>query len=96
MASIGDLRRRGKVVRASAMGHRDLAIYDMDKTITRVATWTPFLRHALKERGRGALWLLPMLIAFITGALVRVRRPRTEARARPAEALHRPLLRRVA
>ncbi|MGT2514570.1 hypothetical protein ACVOMT_10320 [Sphingomonas panni] len=35
------------------MAHPDLAIYDMDKTITRVATWTPFLRHVLKERGRG-------------------------------------------
>lgn len=43
-----------------------------------------------------ALWLLPMLIAFVTGALVRVRWPRTEARGRRAEALHRPLLRRVA
>ncbi|MGN5375874.1 HAD family hydrolase [Sphingomonas hankookensis] len=42
------------------MRHRDLAIYDMDKTITRVATWTPFLRHVLKERGRRALWLLPI------------------------------------
>lgn len=53
------------------MRHRDLAIYDMDKTITRVATWTPFLRHALKERGRGALWLLPIAGIAVTGYVLR-------------------------
>ncbi|KQN39480.1 haloacid dehalogenase [Sphingomonas sp. Leaf407] len=49
------------------MRHRNLAIYDMDKTITRVATWTPFLRHAARERGRGALLLLPIAGAAVAG-----------------------------
>ncbi len=55
------------MVRATPMGHRDLAIYDMDKTITRVATWTPFLRHAARERGRAALLLLPLAGAAVAG-----------------------------
>ncbi|MEP9401327.1 HAD-IB family hydrolase [Sphingomonas sp. VNH70] len=49
------------------MSHPDLAIYDMDKTITRVATWTPFLRHAARDRGRAALLLLPIAGAAVVG-----------------------------
>jgi len=45
--------------------HR-LAIYDMDKTITRTATWTPFLRHALQGRSAWRLALLPA--AALAGA----------------------------
>lgn len=45
-----------------------LAIYDMDKTITRKPTWQPFLNHAILQRApwRFALYplLLPSLIAF--------------------------------
>jgi HAD superfamily hydrolase (TIGR01490 family) len=55
------------MVRAYTMRHPDLAIYDMDKTITRVATWTPFLRHAARERGMAALWLLPIAGAAVAG-----------------------------
>lgn len=40
------------------MLHR-LAIYDMDKTITRAPTWTPFLIHAAKARAPWRLALLP-------------------------------------
>ncbi|MCW3846676.1 HAD-IB family hydrolase [Sphingomonas sp. LB-2] len=36
-----------------------LAIYDMDKTITRAATWTPFLIHAARARAPWRLALLP-------------------------------------
>lgn len=36
-----------------------LAIYDMDKTITRAPTWTPFLIHAAKARAPWRLALLP-------------------------------------
>lgn len=33
-----------------------IAIYDMDKTITRRATWTRFLRHASRGSWRRLLW----------------------------------------
>ena len=72
------------------MRHRDLAIYDMDKTITRVATWTPFLRHALKERGRGALWLLPIAGVAVTGYMLRL-----YGRDRLKEMTHRLVLGRA-
>lgn len=72
------------------MAHRDLAIYDMDKTITRVATWTPFLRHALKERGRGALWLLPIAGIAVTGYILRL-----YGRDRLKEMTHRLVLGRA-
>jgi HAD superfamily hydrolase (TIGR01490 family) len=36
-----------------------LAVYDMDKTITRAPTWTPFLIHAAKARAPWRLALLP-------------------------------------
>lgn len=39
--------------------HR-LAIYDMDKTITRKATWLPFLAHAARAAGPWRLALLPL------------------------------------
>ena len=35
-----------------------IAIYDMDKTITRKPTWTRFLRAASHRRWRGLLWPL--------------------------------------
>ncbi|KQM38791.1 HAD family hydrolase [Sphingomonas sp. Leaf10] len=72
------------------MRHRDLAIYDMDKTITRVATWTPFLRHALKERGRGPLWLLPIAGVAVTGYVLRL-----YGRDRLKEMTHRLVLGRA-
>ncbi|HET9510858.1 MAG TPA: HAD-IB family hydrolase [Sphingomonas sp.] len=72
------------------MRHRDLAIYDMDKTITRVATWTPFLRHALKERGRAALWMLPIAGIAVTGYALRL-----YGRDRLKEMTHRLVLGRA-
>jgi HAD superfamily hydrolase (TIGR01490 family) len=36
-----------------------LAIYDMDKTITRSPTWTPFLAFAMRRRARWRMALLP-------------------------------------
>lgn len=36
-----------------------LAFYDMDKTITRTPTWTPFLAFAMRRRARWRLALLP-------------------------------------
>lgn len=41
---------------------RDLAIYDMDRTITRTATYTPFLIHVAVKRAPWRLLLLPFVI----------------------------------
>lgn len=47
-----------------------LAIYDMDKTITRTPTWTPFLAFAMRGRARWRLALAPAaLIAVAAYAL---------------------------
>jgi len=41
----------------------DLAIYDMDRTITRRATWTPFLLHCAAKRAPWRLLAIPLVIA---------------------------------
>lgn len=41
----------------------DLAIYDMDRTVTRRATYTPFLIHCATHRAPWRLLLLPFAIA---------------------------------
>jgi HAD superfamily hydrolase (TIGR01490 family) len=40
----------------------DLAIYDMDRTVTRRATYTPFLLHCAKQRGSLRLALAPAVL----------------------------------
>lgn len=45
-----------------------IAIYDMDKTITRRATWTRFLRHATRGSWRSMLWPLAGLAGMAYGA----------------------------
>lgn len=61
---IGDMARR-------------LAIYDMDKTLTRRATWTPFLIHAARARAPWRLALLPVAglasLAYLAKAIDRAR-----------------------
>ncbi|MBA4762550.1 HAD family phosphatase [Sphingomonas sp.] len=56
---------------------RRLAIYDMDKTITRRATWTPFLVHAARVRAPWRLALLPLAglasLAYLAKAIDRAR-----------------------
>ena len=56
---------------------RRLAIYDMDKTITRRATWTPFLIHAARARAPWRLALLPLAglasLAYLAKAIDRAR-----------------------
>jgi HAD superfamily hydrolase (TIGR01490 family) len=42
---------------------KDLAIYDMDRTVTRRATYTPFLLHCAVRRAPWRLLLLPFVIA---------------------------------
>ena len=40
----------------------DLAIYDMDRTVTRRATYTPFLLHCALRRAPWRLLFLPLVI----------------------------------
>ena len=40
----------------------DLAIYDMDRTVTRRATWTPFLLHCAVHRAPWRLLFIPFVI----------------------------------
>jgi HAD superfamily hydrolase (TIGR01490 family) len=40
----------------------DLAIYDMDRTVTRRATYTPFLLHCAMARAPWRLLLLPLVL----------------------------------
>ena len=42
--------------------HR-IAIYDLDRTITRVPTWTPFLLHAARTRAPWRLLAAPVVVA---------------------------------
>ncbi len=39
----------------------DLAIYDMDRTVTRHATWTPFLLYCARKRAPWRLIFLPIV-----------------------------------
>jgi HAD superfamily hydrolase (TIGR01490 family) len=56
--------------------HR-IAIYDMDKTLTRRPTWTRFLIHAARAQAPWRLALLPLAgllgLGYATGALDRAR-----------------------
>ena len=55
----------------------DLAVYDMDRTLTRHATYTPFLIHCALRRARWRLLLLPLvalsMIAYATRAIDRAK-----------------------
>jgi hypothetical protein len=45
----------------------ELAIYDMDRTITRTGTYTPFLIHAARRLTPWRLALLPLAIIAMLG-----------------------------
>jgi HAD superfamily hydrolase (TIGR01490 family) len=45
----------------------DLAIYDMDKTVTRRATYTSFLLHVASRRSPWRLLLLPFVLVSLLG-----------------------------
>lgn len=49
-----------------------LAIYDMDKTITRKATFTPFLFHAASRLAPWRFVLIPLVLVFSLFYLMRV------------------------
>ena len=46
----------------------DFAIYDMDRTVTRRATYTPFLLHCALRRAPWRLLLLPFAVGFRTSS----------------------------
>ena len=55
----------------------DLAIYDMDRTVTRHATYTPFLLHCAWRRAPWRLLFLPLvllsMLAYVTRLIDRAR-----------------------
>ena len=65
----------------------DLAIYDMDRTVTRHATYTPFLLHCATRRAPWRLLLLPFVLVSMLAYVTRL-----IDRARLKEINHRLLL----
>ena len=49
----------------------DLAIYDLDRTVTRIGTYTPFLIHCALRRAPWRLLLLPVTAASMLGYAAR-------------------------
>jgi HAD superfamily hydrolase (TIGR01490 family) len=66
---------------------RELAIYDMDRTITKRATYTSFLLHCAKRRAPWRLLFLPLVLLSMVAYFVRL-----IDRARLKEINHRLLL----
>ena len=50
----------------------DLAVYDLDRTITRRATYTPFLLHCALRRQQWRLMFLPLVALAMLGYLARL------------------------
>ena len=65
----------------------DLAIYDMDRTVTKHATYTPFLLHCALRRAPWRLLLLPVVLLSMFAYAARL-----IDRARLKEINHRLLL----
>jgi HAD superfamily hydrolase (TIGR01490 family) len=65
----------------------DLAVYDMDRTVTRRPTYTPFLVHCALRRSPLRLLLLPLLLVAMIAYLARL-----IDRARLKEIAHHLLL----
>lgn len=65
----------------------DLAIYDMDRTVTRHATYTPFLLHCAIRRAPWRLLFLPLVLLSMLAYVARL-----IDRARLKEINHRLLL----
>jgi len=62
----------GKRIRAIKAAMMRLAIYDMDKTITRAPTWTRFLVHYARRHAPHRLALLPMAGMIAAGHPLRL------------------------
>lgn len=65
----------------------DFAIYDMDRTVTRRATYTPFLIHCAVHRAPWRLLLLPIVVASMLAYVAKL-----IDRAKLKEINHRLLL----
>lgn len=50
----------------------DLAVYDMDRTVTRHATYTPFLLHCALRRAQWRLIFLPLVIGSMLAYVARI------------------------
>ena len=50
----------------------DLAIYDMDRTVTRHATWTPFLLHCAVRRAPWRLVFIPLVALSMLAYVVKL------------------------
>lgn len=50
----------------------DLAIYDMDRTVTRHATWTPFLLHCAARRAPWRLVLIPLVVLSMLAYVLKI------------------------
>ena len=68
----------------------DLAVYDMDRTVTRRATYTPFLLHCAMRRAPWRLIFLPIVLLSMLAYVLRV-----IDRAKLKEINHRLLLGRA-
>jgi len=49
----------------------DLAVYDMDRTVTRRATYTPFLLHCASRRAPWRLLFLPLVVLSMLSYVLR-------------------------
>jgi HAD superfamily hydrolase (TIGR01490 family) len=65
----------------------DLAVYDMDRTVTRAATYTPFLLHCAMQRAPWRLLFLPLVALSMLAYVLRL-----IDRAKLKEINHRLLL----
>jgi HAD superfamily hydrolase (TIGR01490 family) len=65
----------------------DLAIYDMDRTVTKRPTYTPFLLHCARRRAPWRLLLLPIVLVPLAGYGLRLM-----DRGRLKEIMHHLLL----
>jgi len=54
------------------MTSTDFAIYDMDRTVTRRATYTPFLLHCALRRAPWRLIFLPLVIGSVLAYVVKL------------------------
>ena len=50
----------------------DLAIYDMDRTVTRRATWTPFLLHCAVRRSPWRLAFIPFVVISMLAYVLKI------------------------
>ncbi len=50
----------------------DLAIYDMDRTVTRHATWTPFLLHCAVRRSPWRLVFIPIVALSMLAYVLKI------------------------